>query len=66
MDILFREIGFEMYWEMWRRPQMIRFGKFDAARPTSAKPLSEPFRRVFPIPQQTLDVTKGFNQNQGY
>jgi len=66
MDILFKEIGFEMYWEMWRRPQMIRFGKFDAARPTSAKPASQPFRRVFPIPQSILDVTKGFKQNQGY
>ena len=66
MDILFREIGFEMYWEMWRRPQMIRFGKFDAERMTSAKPASQPFRRVFPIPQSTIDVTKGLTQNQGY
>jgi len=66
MDILYREIGFEMYWEMWRRPQMIRFGKFDAARPTSAKPASEPYRRVFPIPQRTMDVNKEFTQNQGY
>ncbi|WP_026991566.1 RagB/SusD family nutrient uptake outer membrane protein [Flavobacterium subsaxonicum] len=66
MEILYREIGFEMYWEMWRRPQMIRFGKFDAARLTSAKPASQPYRRVFPIPQQTLDVTKSFSQNQGY
>jgi len=66
MDILFREIGFEMYWEMWRRPQMIRFGKFDAARPTSAKPASQPFRRVFPIPQRVMDVNRSFVQNQGY
>jgi hypothetical protein len=66
MDILFREIGFEMYWEMWRRPQMVRFGKFDAARPTSAKPASQPFRRIFPIPQQVMDVNKGLTQNQGY
>jgi hypothetical protein len=51
---------------MWRRPQMIRFGKFDLASPQSAKPASQPFRRVFPIPQSTLDVTKAFTQNQGY
>jgi len=66
MDILFREIGFEMYWEMWRRPQMVRFGKFDAARPTSAKPASQPFRRVFPIPQRVMDVNKQITQNFGY
>jgi hypothetical protein len=53
-----------MYWEMYRRPQMIRFGKFDLAY--TAKPLSQPFRRYFPIPQSTIDVTKEFTQNQGY
>jgi len=63
---LYKEIGFEMYWEMWRRPQMIRFGKFDLASPASAKPASQPFRRVFPIPQSTIDVTKAFTQNTGY
>jgi hypothetical protein len=63
-EILFRELGFEMYWEMYRRPQMIRFGKYDL--PYTAKPLSQPFRRIFPIPQQTLDVTKDFKQNFGY
>lgn len=63
-EILYKELGFEMYWEMYRRPQMIRFGKFDL--PYTAKPVSQPFRRVFPIPQATIDVTKEFKQNQGY
>ncbi|WP_207536025.1 RagB/SusD family nutrient uptake outer membrane protein [Desertivirga arenae] len=61
---LYRELGFEMYWEMYRRPQMIRFGKFDLAY--TAKPATQPFRRVFPIPQSTIDVTKDFQQNFGY
>lgn len=61
---LYKEIGFEMYWEMYRRPQMIRFGKFDLAY--TAKPVTEPFRRVFPIPQSTMDVSKDFVQNMGY
>ena len=65
-DILYKEIGFEMYWEMWRRPQMIRFGKFDLASPLSAKPASQPFRRIFPIPQTTIDVAKAITQNMGY
>jgi hypothetical protein len=61
---LYKEIGFELYWELYRRPQMIRFGKFDL--PGTAKAASQPFRRVFPIPQSTIDVTKEFKQNQGY
>ncbi|KAF2327697.1 RagB/SusD family nutrient uptake outer membrane protein [Flavobacterium daemonense] len=61
---LYNEIGFELYWELYRRPQMIRFGKFDL--PGTAKSASQPFRRVFPIPQSTIDVTKQFTQNQGY
>lgn len=66
MDILYKEIGFEMYWEMWRRPQMVRFGKLDLALPGSAKPATQPFRRIFPIPQKTIDVTRGLTQNFGY
>jgi len=65
-EVLYKEIGFEMYWEMWRRPQMVRFGKFDLALPASAKPASQPFRRIFPIPQSTMDVTAAFTQNMGY
>lgn len=66
-DILYKEIGFEMYWEMWRRPQMVRFGKLDLALPRSAKPATPAFRRVFPIPQGTMDGSKGaFTQNLGY
>jgi len=61
---LYKEIAFETYWELLRRPQMIRFGKFE--QPFSAKPVTQPFRRIFPIPQTTLDVTKSIKQNQGY
>nr|WP_068889934.1 RagB/SusD family nutrient uptake outer membrane protein [Pedobacter panaciterrae] len=61
---LYKEIAFETYWEMYRRPQMIRFGKYEL--PFSAKPTSQPTRRIFPIPQSTLDVTKAFHQNPGY
>lgn len=63
---LYKEIGYEMYWEMWRRPQMVRFGTLDQAQPGSAKPATQPYRRIFPIPQETMDVTKGFTQNMGY
>jgi hypothetical protein len=61
---LYKEIAYETYWELLRRPQMIRFGKYEL--PFSAKPTTQPFRRIFPIPQATLDVTKTIKQNQGY
>ncbi|WP_188504475.1 RagB/SusD family nutrient uptake outer membrane protein [Parapedobacter pyrenivorans] len=63
-EILYNEIGYEMYWEMNRRKQMIRFGKFEDAY--TAKPVSEPFRRIYPIPQATMDATDAFTQNEGY
>jgi starch-binding outer membrane protein, SusD/RagB family len=63
-NILYNEIGFEMYWEMNRRKEMIRFGKFEAA--CSGKAASQPYRRIFPIPQSTLDASDAFQQNKDY
>lgn len=60
---LYKELGFELYWELQRRPESIRFGKFDLAG--TAKAASQPFRRLFPIPQTVIDQ-KVFKQNQGY
>ena len=63
-EILYNEIGFEMYWEMYRRKQMIRFGTFD--KPYVAKAATDPYLRVYAIPQATIDVTDGISQNFGY
>ncbi|MDP9955191.1 hypothetical protein J2X97_000828 [Epilithonimonas hungarica] len=63
-NTLLKESGYELYWEMYRRKAMIRFGKFDLAG--TAKPASQPYRRIFPIPQATLDASKEFKQNPGY
>ncbi|CAC9973080.1 RagB/SusD family nutrient uptake outer membrane protein [Flavobacterium panici] len=60
---LYKELGFELYWELQRRPESIRFGKFDLAG--TAKAATQPFRRYFPIPQTVIDQ-KLFKQNQGY
>jgi hypothetical protein len=65
MDALYKETGFEMYWEMYRRKAAIRFGKFEATGTTKLTP-SQPFRRIYPIPQSTMDATKVFEQNEGY
>lgn len=68
LDLLFRERGFEFYWEMLRRTDMIRFGKFEGQ--WTEKTLSNRFRRVFPIPQNALDGASIFpgylEQNPGY
>lgn len=61
---LYNEIGYEMYWEAYRRKQMIRLGKFEQAG--TAKPQSQPFRRIFPIPQSTLDASGRIQQNPNY
>lgn len=63
-QVLYNETGYEMYWEMYRRKAAIRFGKFEAAG--TAKPVSQPFRRVYPIPQSAMDATDVFLQNDGY
>ena len=62
---LYNEISYENYWEMKRRPQMIRFGTFDLAY--AGKAVSKPFRRIYPIPQSVMDVSGDiFTQNEGY
>ncbi|MFY0715245.1 RagB/SusD family nutrient uptake outer membrane protein [Seonamhaeicola sp. NFXS20] len=63
-ETLYNEIGFEMYWEMYRRKQMIRFGTYDEAY--TAKAATEPYLRVYAIPQATIDVTEEITQNTGY
>jgi hypothetical protein len=62
---LYNEISYENYWEMKRRPQMIRFGTFENAY--SGKEKTEVYRRLYPIPQDVIDVSGDiFSQNKGY
>jgi hypothetical protein len=68
LDILFRETGFELYWEGLRRTYQIRFGKYEGT--WTGKTDSDVHKRLFPIPQKAIDGAsseKGFLvQNQGY
>jgi len=68
IDILFRERGFEFYWEHQRRTDMIRLGKYED--PLIEKTNSDPQKRLFPIPQTAIDgasVVEGFlTQNASY
>lgn len=68
LDILFRESGFELYWEGLRRNYQIRFGKYEDS--WTGKTDSDVRKRLFPIPQRAIDGAsseKGFLvQNEGY
>jgi len=68
LDNILRERGFEFYWEMQRRTDLIRFGKYEDS--WTEKTDKNVNKRLFPIPQTAIDgasVTPGFLlQNQGY
>ena len=65
LDGMLDERGLEFYWEMQRRVDLIRFGKWGDA--WTAKPVSDATRRVYPIPQTAIDSYDGImSQNQGY
>jgi hypothetical protein len=68
LDILFRETGFELYWEGFRRNYQIRFGKYEGS--WTGKTDSDVNKRLFPIPQRAIDGASGtpgfLVQNPGY
>jgi hypothetical protein len=53
LDLLYRERGFELYWEKLRRTDMIRFGKYEDT--WTEKTNAEVQKRIFPIPQTAID-----------
>lgn len=64
-DEFLAERGREMFMEVTRRQDLIRFGKFNSA--WWEKPASAAFRNVFPIPQGQIDASSGtLTQNPGY
>lgn len=68
LDLLFRERGFELYWEMQRRTDMVRFGKFEGT--WTEKTSTDRNKRIFPIPQTAIDGASNLPgylvQNPGY
>jgi len=68
LDLLYRERGFELYWEMLRRTDMIRFGKYEGT--WTEKTDSNPRKRLFPIPQTAIDGASNLPgylvQNESY
>ncbi len=65
LNILFDERGRELWWENWRRQDMIRFKKF--LIPFQEKDYqSDPKYLIFPIPYEQLAVNPNLKQNPGY
>ena len=68
LDLLFRERGFELYWELVRRTDMIRFNKYEGV--WTEKNNADKFKRLFPIPQTAIDGASNIpgylKQNQSY
>ena len=65
LDALLDERGRELYLELWRRQDMVRFGKF--LGPIQEGPTSSAATYlVFPIPNQQIAVNSNYIQNPGY
>jgi len=67
--------GREMYWECWRRNDLIRFGEYetyypipgDVALPGYTPGMDKALtKRIFPIPASELKLNPGLVQNPGY
>jgi hypothetical protein len=63
-DNLLAERGREMFAEMTRRQDLIRFDRWDDA--WWEKKVSDAKYKLFPIPQQQLDSNANLDQNPGY
>lgn len=61
---LLDERGRELYNEMWRRQDLIRFEQF--TNEWAFKPTSEEYRVLFPIPTTALISNPNLQQNEGY
>ena len=63
-DVMLAERGRELYWEGWRRNDLVRFGKFlDSWQLKEASPAN---RIVFPIPPSAVLSNPNLDQNPGY
>jgi hypothetical protein len=62
---IYDERGRELYWENWRRNDMVRFGTFLAAKDLKPE-VSGNERIIFPIPNEQLVINPNLAQNPGY
>ena len=65
LDNLLDERARELYWEGWRRQDLIRFGKFLGTWATKPE-AGQPKELVYALPSQQLAVNPALEQNPGY
>jgi hypothetical protein len=65
LNAMLDERGREMYWECWRRNDLIRFGKYLQAWQEKAADVGTK-NLLFPIPNNQLAVNPNLTQNPGY
>ena len=63
-NTLLAERGRELYWESWRRQDLIRFGVF--LKPWALKPTDNSRNLLFPIPSDQIIANPNLKQNAGY
>jgi hypothetical protein len=63
-NTLLAERGRELYWESWRRQDLIRFGVF--LKPWALKTADDPKYLLFPIPSDQIIGNPNIKQNPGY
>ena len=63
-NTMLAERGKEMYWESWRRQDLIRMGVF--LQPWALKTADDPKYLLFPIPATQLVANPNLKQNPGY
>ncbi|WP_158795829.1 RagB/SusD family nutrient uptake outer membrane protein [Pedobacter sp. L105] len=73
LDFILDERARELYWEGFRRSDLIRYSRFTdgsylwpfkAGVKTGTN--SQPFRNIFPLPSSDLNVNPNLKQNNGY
>ena len=64
LETLLEARGREIYWEGWRRNDLVRFGKF--LDEWQEKPATTSEKVLFPLPTTALLANPGLSQNPGY
>lgn len=73
LDFILDERARELYWEGWRRQDLIRFGKFTGNSynwqwkgNTYEGTVIPDYLKLFPLPEDQLQMNKNLEQNPGY
>src|SRR5690606_1999686 len=65
-DAIYKERGLEFTFEVTRRTDMIRFGKWEDVMLFKPANTTETFKRLFPIPATALANNTNLTPNPGY